>query len=264
TAGENKISLNDGAVVWTYKINGDRLTVASDQGEDVLVRVGGGPAPGPAPGAPAPAPAAGPQNQPPAGMEPSKCGHQAGAWDGPKGTQIVRADNTAQIDGEECRWTVEGGTLKLIQGEKWVGLPFTVSGDRMLIGTGPFVTLSRAGIAGVWVGEEASLDPGIFLSFTQYVVLYKDGTVGYAKSEGYAQRTQVSDCIERFWSSRENGPAHQNVGTWRAEGGQVEIKFNWKPAASRAVVNLDKWTLTIEGMGKLPGNEGGALTFKRR
>jgi hypothetical protein len=260
----SKIKVADDA--WAFKVDGDKLFITDeDDGEtDTYVRVAGAPAPGPTPG-----PAPGPTPTPGGEIDKSECGkggNPVGAWESPKGTLVLRADGTGTGDEGDFTWSAEGGTLKFTNKEgRWMTVPFTAKADRLILGSGPAVALTKAGIAGLWVGEEASLDPKIFLSYTQYVVLYKDGSVGYSKSEGYAQRTQVTEHLERFWSGGEKAGAVKKVGTWtQDQAGNVSIQFNGRANANRARFNAQKMTLTIEGMGVLPGNEGGALEFKRK
>ncbi|MEZ0228828.1 MAG: hypothetical protein ACAI25_09400 [Planctomycetota bacterium] len=203
-------------------------------------------------------------------IEPAKGGgNVVGAWDSKEGTLFLRADGTGHSakDGD-FKWsleTLEGKPcIKFVQGDKWLGLPYTQQGDKLVFGTGPTVVLTRAGVAGVWVGEEAVLDPGNYLSFTQYVVLYKDGSIGYAKSEGYASRQQVTENWERFYSGGERGAEKKSVGTWKQTGpGTLSLKLNGREEV-QARYDLDKMILRIPGMGKLPGNEGGSLDFKRK
>lgn len=245
-------------IEWAYKVDGDSLTLTVEGESQSLTRV---PDVNDTPAARPAAPAGGDPK-----VEPGKGGSVVGAWDSAQGTAIFRADGSAYYNGENFTWSAEGGTLKLVQGERWVSMPFSAEKDRLVLGSGPTVTLTRAGIAGVWVGEESSVDPGNVLSFTQYLVLYKDGTVGYAKSEGYASRRQVSDCIERFMSGGEEaGDVKKTVGKWTKDGADtISIRFDWRQDALRARVDLDKMILRVDGMGRLPGNEDKPLDFKRK
>lgn len=252
---------------WKYKLDGDAL-VLTLPGEEptTLKRIGGGEeADEPRTDTAKTDAAKGDEPK----IDPGKGGgNVVGAWEGKDGTLFLKADGTGHSakDGD-FKWSIETlegkQCLKFVQGDKWIGLPYSCQGDKLVFGMGPTVTCSRATVAGVWVAEEASLDPGIYLSFTQYLVLYKDGTIGYAKSEGYASRTQVTDHLERFWSGGEKGAEKKSVGTWKKTGpNTLSIKLSWRDKELKGQYDLDKWLLRVEGMGKL--NEGATLDFKRK
>ncbi len=260
---------------WKYRLDGDTLELTLPGAETAtLKRVGGG-----EPGGEEPRKTDEPRNDPKKDepvkgdepkIEPAKGGgNVVGAWDSKDGTLFLKADGTGHSAKEgDFKWSIETlegkPCIKFVQGDKWLGFPYTQQGDKLVLGTGPTVTLTRAGIAGVWCGEEAVLDPGNYLSFTQYLVLYKDGSIGYAKSEGYASRTQVTENWERFYSGGEKGAEKKSVGTWKQTGpGTLSIKLNGRDEV-QARYDLDKMILRVPGMGKLPGNEGGSLDFKRK
>ncbi len=120
----------------------------------------------------------------------------------------------------------------------------------------------QAGLAGVWVGEEASLDPSFYMSYTQYVTLWPDGSVSYSKSEGGASRTRIDESFVRFRSWREGqSPPARTVGRWTSDGASVSVQWSiWNNLHSRGRV-LSPGQITLSGMGAL--EEGATLTFKR-
>jgi len=195
---------------------------------------------------------------------PSQGGDPTGAWDTPQGTTILRPDGTGRDGGEEIRWEVAGTLLKIIKGAQWVGVPFTAEGDILVLGSGPVATCQRAGVPGVWVGNESSLDPGIYMSFTQMVTLFPDGTVAYSKSESGASRNQVSACIEQFRHFSNRGAAVQAAGRWQSDGQRIAIQFAFRGEPAEGWVDLANLKMKLGGMGKLPGNEGGPVTFERQ
>jgi hypothetical protein len=118
-------------------------------------------------------------------------------------------------------------------------------------------------LAGVWVAEESSLTPGIYMSYTQYLTFYPDGGVSYAKAEGGASRTQISESMERFRSWREGArPDDRIIGRWQSDGGGVVVQFSvWNNLRSQGRVNGPN-EITLSGMGAL--EEGATLTFRRQ
>jgi hypothetical protein len=105
-------------------------------------------------------------------------------------------------------------------------------------------------------------NPSNYMSYTQYVVLYPDGSVGYDKAGGGATRTAVSEYIERF-SSFSNGRqgAGGNFGRWETDGVNITIQWNhWNNLVSRGQVNGG--AMSLSGMGVL--EEGATVEFKRQ
>jgi hypothetical protein len=118
-------------------------------------------------------------------------------------------------------------------------------------------------VAGVWVGEESSLDPQYYLSHTQYVTLFPDGSVGYEKAEGGASRMQATETLERFrsWQTGRQGSA-EIYGRWQSDGLNVTIYWNrWNNLVSQGQVDVPSGQMSLSGMGVL--NEGATLTFRR-
>ena len=91
-------------------------------------------------------------------------------------------------------------------------------------------------LAGVWVAEEASLDPSYYMSFTQYVTLWPDGGVSYSKSEGGASRVRIDENNVRFRSWREGQkPNVRIVGRWTSDGSSIRVSWT-RSAGSRLPV----------------------------
>jgi hypothetical protein len=115
------------------------------------------------------------------------------------------------------------------------------------------------------MAQESSLDPQFFMSITQYVTLYPDGAVGFAKSEGGATRTQVSEHLERFSSFKANqGGGAKTYGRWQQEGDTVTIQWQgaFANATWRGRVNPKNGKLVIPRAGIL--KEGDTLEYERQ
>jgi hypothetical protein len=120
-----------------------------------------------------------------------------------------------------------------------------------------------ANLAGVWVGEEASLTPGIYLRYTQYLTFYPDGSVTYAKAEGGASRPMVENSVAQFRSWREGvQPNGRVIGRWQSDGSGVVVQFSvWNNLRAQGVVRGPN-EITLSGMGAI--EEGATLTFQRQ
>ncbi len=204
----------------------------------------------------------------------------------------IRADGLAMVAGELVPWAASEGVLALgdevlpyrLEGNfLWLNvgmmevpwtrisaaetaapIPVTPSlGGGAAVG-GPSVMCKRDGIPGVWVGEESSLDPQFFMSRTIYLTLFPNGSLGFAKCESGASRQQVSELTERFQSWREGDPTVQSVGSWQSIEGGIAIQFQWRPEPLYAQVDMQSMRMRVEGMGQLPGNEGGPMVFERQ
>jgi hypothetical protein len=195
---------------------------------------------------------------------PNQGGDPTGIWDTPQGTLILRPNGTGSELGMDFRWEVKETRLKMKKQERWVTVPFSAQGDILVLGDGPVVVCNRAGIAGVWVGNESSLDPNIFLSFTQIVTLFPDGRVGYSKYESGANRTQVGTHLEQFQRFSNRGPSVESVGHWQNDGQRILIQFTFRSEPVPGWVDLTAMTMQLNSMGKLSGNEGGTVTFQRQ
>jgi hypothetical protein len=120
-----------------------------------------------------------------------------------------------------------------------------------------------AGLAGIWVAEESSLDPQFYMSYTQYVTLWPDGSVSYAKDEGGASRTRIDESTIQFRSWREGQqPQAQIVGRWSSDGTSVTVQWSlWNNLRSQGRVRGND-EITLSGMGAL--EEGATLAFRRQ
>jgi hypothetical protein len=251
-ATDTLIRVNDGAVEWQYQLNGDTLKLSIGQEVQTLTRI---------------ATAAGeaPASRVNRGDAPKGDGSYIGSWESSAGTLTLRADGTGSLDGKEGRYTMQNGKLRLEGDGKWVEMPAKMDGDSLVIGENPSQKLQRAGVAGVWVGSEADVDPTNAMVITQYLVLYSDGGVGFSKTELGASRQQVSDLLERFHSFRNNsGAARKIYGHWESDGKSITIQ--WKNMRNNArcegTVDLSKMKMKLPAVGIL--HEGEAMEFERK
>lgn len=188
----------------------------------------------------------------------------SGAFNGtPLAWQYSQKILIISINGQTVRYNVSlaGNALTLSGGDLPQGATFRRGGSgssqTMAAPSGPV-----SQVAGVWVGEESSLDPQYYMSYTQYVILYADGSVGYGKAEGGATRAAVSEYIERFssYNSGRQGSGG-NYGRWETDGRNIAIYWNrWNNLVSRGQVNGG--VMRLSGMGVL--QEGSAVEFKRQ
>lgn len=211
----------------------------------------------------------------------------AGAWsiqtqNGGTLTMNLKPDGRGSFNGTPLSWQYNQKILIVSINGQTIMYNASLAGDALTLSGGDLpqaATFQRGGssspsqpmaapsgpasqVAGVWVGEESSLDPSNYMSYTQYVILYPDGTVGYDKSEGGASRTQVSDYIERFssYSTGRQGSGG-NFGRWQTDGVNIMIQWNhWNNLVSRGQVNGG--VMSLSGMGVL--EEGATVEFKRQ
>lgn len=150
---------------------------------------------------------------------------------------------------------------------------YKLEGDSLTMSGGDLpapVTLGRAGtqrgmmaqIAGVYEGYESSLDPSNYMSYTQYVTLYPDGSVGWAKAEGGASRTAVNQNWERFRTWNSSSGQFGNAGTWSSDGAGITVQWRfWGGKLSQGRIDVASGKFTLSGMGVL--SEGATIEFKR-
>jgi hypothetical protein len=278
------------------------ITLAKKPRAGLGKRVGGGaagptpapaPAPAPGPGGGTPAPAPGPGTS--AGPAPGRPANPlVGVWVGPDDGFELRADGVIVFQSAgslptQGRWESKEGAVEVIgQDGARTRFPVRLEGDVLLVtdpvsgevgryarrgaaGTGGGAAPAPAGAnaalaaaAGVWVGEESHLDPSLYMRLTQYLVLYPDGSVSWAKSEGGASRTQVSECIERFRSWREGATGGDRiVGRWQTDGSSIVVQFSiWNNLRSEGPIDLTQGKMRLSGMGAL--NEGQPLVFEKQ
>jgi hypothetical protein len=213
-----------------------------------------------------------------------EAGGIAGAWEGEGITVDFRADGSLVMGGQILRYATSGATLTITGPRGAVQGTYRVEGDALTITCGgqtstyrrvaatggapgqppQAATPAMAEAAGVWVAQESSLDPQFYMSYTQYVILYPDGTVGYEKAEGGASRSAVTEHLERFrsWRTGRQGTPGGNAGRWETDGAAVTVHWRlWNGLVSRGQVDAASGTMTLTGMGAL--EEGATLTFKR-
>lgn len=249
-------------VQFQYRVEGDRLHLSMDGQTQTLTRIGAAPQGAP----PAQQPA-----QPVQQHAGKPAGGVVGTWNSEDGPVVLNADGTGSLNGQPFTYTLEPGVIVLSGNGQTVRLPYQLDGDRMTVTVnGQPAVLTRAAAprpgdlpgAGVYVAQEASVDPGIVMTITQYLILYPDGTVGWAKAEGGATRTQVSQHIERFSSFHHRPDLRgQTYGRWESDGTNVTIRWNiWNNLVCRGRLEGNK--LRVEKMGIL--NEGSALDYERQ
>ena len=202
-----------------------------------------------------------------------------GRWNSKDGPVELKPDGTGTINGSPVRYKLEPGVVTIFSEERGITrIPYKLdaSGNRMTVtvdgeegvlkrigaGGGAAVAGDAPAGAGVYVAHESSVDPNIMMSYTQYVILWPDGTVGYAKAEGGATRAQVTDSLERFTSFKTNPQVKgQTVGTWESDGTNVVVRWNiWNNLVCRGQFRGD--ALHLEKMGVL--EEGATLKFEKQ
>ena len=205
-----------------------------------------------------------------------------GKWNSDDGPVELNADGTGSLAGAPFKYRVEGDVIVLTsQDGQTARIPFRLEGDRVIVTVeGERGVLTRAGgaggardgakvhagggVAGVYVAQESSVDPTNAMVLTQYLILYPDGAVGWAKSEMGATRQSVGEHLERFTSFR-NGAGHggQTFGTWQANGNDVVVQWRiWNNLTCRGRLDPASGSLMLEKMGTL--DEGATLEFKRQ
>jgi hypothetical protein len=210
-----------------------------------------------------------------------------GRWNSQDGPVELKPDGTGTINGTPVRYKLEPGVVVIFSEEEGVTrIPYKLDadGNRMtVLVDGEQGVLTRVGAgggagqapggaadaaadappgAGVYVAYESSVDPNFMMSYTQYVILWPDGTVGYAKAEGGATRAQVTDSLERFTSFKTNPQVKgQTVGTWESDGTHVVVRWNlWNNLVCRGQFNGG--ALHLEKMGVI--DEGATLKFEKQ
>jgi hypothetical protein len=243
------LHLNDGALEWQYKVDGDTLQLSMSGETQTLTRVGAAPV---VPDAKNAAAAKG-------------NGSYLGSWDTASGTLTLRADGTGRLGDKEGTYTMKNGKLRLEGGGQWVEMPARMEGDSLILGENPSQKLERAGVAGVWVGSEADVDPTNALVITQYLVLYSDGGVGFTKTELGASRQQVSEMLEKFSSFRTSPATQRKIyGHWKADGNRINIE--WQGMRNNGTCagsfDLSKMKMSLPNVGIL--HEGASVEFTRQ
>jgi hypothetical protein len=206
-----------------------------------------------------------------------------GRWNAKDGPVELKPDGTGTINGTPVRYKLEPGVVVIFSEEEGITrIPYKLEdgGNRMtVVVNGEQSVLTRVGAdaaqggaaaaagdappgAGVYVAHESSVDPNFMMSYTQYVIFWPDGTVGYAKAEGGATRAQVTDSLERFTSFKTNPEVKgQTVGTWESDGTNVVVRWNlWNNLVCRGQFSGN--ALHLEKMGVI--EEGATLKFEKQ
>jgi hypothetical protein len=261
TANAVKLSVNGQTGECPFEVSGNTMKITIGNVPMTLKRVGGEPEKKPADGAKAGA-------ADPKPVDPKSI---VGNWDSPDGSVIVRPDGTLRSGGKEVKYTLDEKFITLTDDTGWLKIPYKLDGDKLILGTGPTKTLTRAAAgpagaaAGVWSVTESSVDPANVMSITQYLTLYPDGTVGFAKTEGGATRTAVSEQLERFSSFKNKaGGGGRTYGRWQADN-NGNVTLQWQGAFGNAT-----WQGRMDRNGKLvfPNagilNEGSAQAYEKQ
>lgn len=191
-----------------------------------------------------------------------------GTWESAEGSVVVRADGTVRSNGSEGRYQIDDQFITLSDDKQWVKIPYKLDGDKLILGSGPSKTLTRAagGPAGIYTVTESSLDPQFFMSITQYLTLYPDGSVGFEKSEGGASRTRIDENFVRFRSWKEKqGQAGKSYGRWTADAND-RVTIQWQGAFKNATwqgrTDPKTGKLVLPHAGIL--NEGDTLAYEKQ
>lgn len=299
----NRLRVTDAGgeqVEYAFTLKGDRLTIS---GGDFAAPVTFARLPGGSGAKPAPAPSQGPNPLAPPAANPLAPGGAAppapAAAPGIEGTwlfsnehgrfaMVLAPGGSGRFNQVPLEWKHEPGMLTISMNGATVAYGAILAGDALTLSGGDLAgptTFRRGresdapgaapagpaagpegavrGVAGVWVAEEASLDPQLYMRYTQVVTLFPDGTVGYAKSEAGASRQQVTATLERFrsWRTGVEGGGGDS-GHWESDGRRIVVRWNRPDGlVSQGEVDLASGRLTLSGMGAL--EEGATLTFRR-
>jgi hypothetical protein len=250
------ISANGQTVECPFDVNGDSMNITIGGQALALKRVGAAPA--------VEKKADGAADKKPA----TDAKGLVGSWDGPEGTVVIRPNGTARTSGQEFKYQVDPQYITLSDDKNFVKIPYKLDGDKLVLGTGPTKTLTRStgGPAGVWVVTESNLDPQFYMSVTHYLSLYPDGTVGFAKTEGGATRTAVTENLERFSTFKnKQGGGGKTYGKWQVDGDGV-VTIQWQGAFNNATwkgrVDPNSGKLSMPRAGIL--NEGATLAYEKQ
>lgn len=198
-----------------------------------------------------------------------------GLWVSAEGSMRISADGTALIGGLMFRYRADGQVFTLTGTQGSLQFSYRLDGDTLsYVANGQTIVarrLTRETItalvramqrgAGVWAGTESSLDPGLFISWTQYLVLNPDGSVDYAQSEGGASQQQVTDFSARFMYSHASSGYRQSMGSWQSDG--VNLILQWNSGALwRGALDVSAGRLDFSGIGRL--NAGSDVRFERQ
>jgi hypothetical protein len=216
-----------------------------------------------------------------------------GNWQGRGGLVQINADRSITIGGQTYMYVAQNNVLTIAPLVDAFQISYQLTGDTLTLSiNGQVNVLTREptsdqtssptsvtrsesdsararppdptmnAFAGVWVGEEASLDPQYYMRFTRYLMLYPDGSVGLDKTEGGASSTQISEYQQRFSYFSSGRTGNQKVqGQWATDGSNIQVQWKnnnvWQgqfdPASGKMV---------MFGVGVI--EEGSNVTFKRQ
>ena len=224
-----------------------------------------------------------------------------GYWQGSEGPVQINDDKTLSYGGQTYLYATQNNILTIAPLVNASQIPYQQTGDTLTLNVnGQVVALTRqpAGnqtsssnppnnpiegvtspdsesgstatnpnptmkaLAGVWVGEEASLDPQYYMRFTRYLILYPDGSVGFDKTEGGASSTQISEYQARFTYFSSGRTGNQNVwGQWVTDGSNVQV--HWKNnTAWQGQFDPASGKMLMFGVGVI--EEGSNVVFERQ
>jgi len=189
-------------------------------------------------------------------------------------TVVLNADGTMVFNNVALKYSKTANKLT-VTAPNGVSMTYDykLDGDSLTMSGGDLpapVTLGRSGsqrglvaqIAGIYEGYESSLDPSIYISYTQYVTLYPDGSVGWSKAEGGASRTAVNQNWERFRTWNSSSGQFGNAGTWSSDGAGISVQWRlWGGKLSQGRIDVASGKFNLSGMGVL--SEGATIEFKR-
>lgn len=252
------------AMYYAYSVQGDALTLTDPVGQTVVFHRGAAAtsAAGPTTAVVASTPTAAP-TAPTSTPQGTSNGGLVGRWTDGTNTVTISADGTMQDKTGRVAWKQDGSNLILTGPGGSATVAFKLDGDRLTVTLqGQQAHLARAdGAVGVWVGNESSIDPTIVMSYTQYLTLYPDGSVGWSKSELTGSRSEPSPGWERFTSGSSSGGVAGSAGTWSEQGGVLTIRYNNGKQIYGTIDGTGN-RVVLRGSGVL--DEGGNVTFERK
>ena len=195
-----------------------------------------------------------------------------GLWVSAEGAWQFRADGYMIVSGQMFGYKADGSILTLTGAQGSGQLPYRLEGDTLTyVSNGQTYSarrFSQAALvdlaqalrrgAGEWVGNESSLDPGLYISWTQYVTLNPDGTMDYRRNDSGAQ---VSNYSGNFFFSREAGPSQPHAGRWSSDGVNITVQWN-NGQVWQGQIDIGGGKLVFYGIGNL--NPGSNLLFERQ
>ena len=217
-----------------------------------------------------------------------------GNWQGQQGLVQITPDRTLIFGGQTYMYVAQNNVLTIVPLAGAFQIPYQLTGDTLTLNVNGQVNAftrepttghtnsptsvkgsdsdsARAAaasnpamnaFAGVWVGEESSLDPQYYMSFTRYLTLYPDGSVGFDKTEGGASSVQVSECREHFSYFSSGRTGNQQVwGQWMTDGSNIQV--HWKNNSIwQGQFDSASGKIIMFGVGVI--EEGSNVSFERQ